>query len=255
MNNRSFFIVSGTEALQYTRAFLEARGCKTTKTPQPDTTHLILPVPAFQPDGHVTGGCDLDTILKEAPPSVTIIGGNLNSPILQPYAKLDLLQDEGYLAQNAAVTAECALRVAGQQLPITLQETQVLILGYGRIAKCLAKLLDALGADVTIAARKESDLAMAAALGYNAIHLYRLPPRLGRYRLLFNTIPALVLDEQQMTVSHPDCIKIDLASKPGISGSGVIWARGLPGKMAPETAGQLIAKTILGHCMNKEVIV
>ena len=47
-------------------------------------------------------------------------------------------------------------------------------------------------------------------------------------------------------------IKIDLASCPGMDAPDVIWARGLPGKDAPETSGELIARTILRLLYNKE---
>lgn len=255
MNNRLFYIAADTEPLRHTRIFLEARGCKTTWSPVPDITHLLLPVPAFQPGGSLSGGGDLNSILENVPKNTIIIGGNLNSPALSDYATFDLLQDEIYLAQNAAITAECALRIATQALPITLQHTQVLILGWGRIGKCLGNLLKAIGADVTITARKDTDRAIAAALGYSTIHPRDLTPRLGRYRIIFNTVPAIVLTGAQSANCRPDCMKIDLASKPGIGGSDVIWARGLPGKMAPETTGQLIARRILDYCMKKEDII
>ena len=58
--------------------------------------------------------------------------------------------------------------------------------------------------------------------------------------MIFNTVPALVLPD-----APADALKIDLASKPGIGGTDVLWARGLPGKFAPESAGKLIAQTVL----------
>jgi hypothetical protein len=63
----------------------------------------------------------------------------------------------------------------------------------------------------------------------------------------------MILPNSKNVHYRPDCLKIDLASKPGIAGSDVIIARGLPGKMAPESAGHLIAKTILELSIRKEV--
>ena len=62
--------------------------------------------------------------------------------------------------------------------------------------------------------------------------------------LVFNTAPSLLLS-REMTARCPDCLLIDLASQPGMQGDDVLWARGLPGKMAPESSGKLIAETIL----------
>ena len=45
---------------------------------------------------------------------------------------------------------------------------------------------------------------------------------------------------------------IDLASKLGIEAEDVIWARGLPGKDAPETSGDLIARTVIRLTAKKE---
>ena len=38
---------------------------------------------------------------------------------------------------------------------------------------------------------------------------------------------------------------MDLASVPGIGGDNVHWARFLPGKDAPASAGELIANTVI----------
>ena len=43
-----------------------------------------------------------------------------------------------------------------------------------------------------------------------------------------------------------------LASQQGIEGEDVLIARGLPGKEAPESAGRLIAETVLKLCAEKE---
>ena len=177
----------------------------------------------------------------------------MHHPLLEGYTTIDLLEDARYLAQNAAITADCALQVARNHLPVVLQGCPVLILGWGRIGKNLAKLLQASGAHVTVAARKETDLAMLQALGYEAEQMEKLRFGLVRYRLIFNTVPHLVLDPEQVCHCRPDCVKIELASRPGIAGQDVISARGLPGKMAPESAGLLIAKSVIRQIAHKEV--
>ena len=177
----------------------------------------------------------------------------MSVPIVQSSPTIDLLRNESYLANNAAITAECALQVAYNRSPDTMQGTPILILGWGRIGKCLAKLLFAIGADVNVAARKEADLAMINALGYNAIAYSQLPSYLPRYHIIFNTVPIMILPEVLSNQCHKDCIKIDLASSAGIGGSNVVTARGLPGKLAPEANGRLIANSVLELCFNKEV--
>ena len=253
LNDLLFFLGADTPALRYTKLYLERRGQRIAPEPSNDITHLILSIPSFTSEGNLSSGGNLKEIIAKLPPDITVIGGNLHSPALLNYSTLDLLKNESYLAENAAITAECALQVAQNNSPVTFKHTTTLILGWGRIAKCLAKLLASLGSEVTISARRETDIAMAQALGYQAFPLNRIPPHLKEYRIIFNTIPAMVLPEPLSCLCQPDCLKIDLASTSGIAGSNVIIARGLPGKMAPETTGHLIAKTILEFSSHKEV--
>ena len=86
---------------------------------------------------------------------------------------------------------------------------------------------------------------MAHALGYHAEDSQLLGHNLNGYRLIFNTAPDAVLSEEQVAHCRDNCLKIDLASRLGIAGTHVIWARGLPGKDAPESSGKLIAKSAI----------
>jgi dipicolinate synthase subunit A len=213
---------------------------------------LILPAPAFQRGGKLVDGQDLAAVLSDIPKSITVIGGNLGSGLLNEYKSFDLLQDEEYLVQNAAITAECAIRIATIDLPVTLPETPVLILGWGKIGKHLAKLLCRLDCDISIAARKESDLGMITSLGFHAVTSSSLPSSFTNYRILFNTVPAEVLPAHIAEKFPANCRMIDLASSPGIGGDHIIEARGLPGKLAPESSGYLIGETILRYLQNEE---
>ena len=85
---------------------------------------------------------------------------------------------------------------------------------------------------------------MLKGLGYDVIAEADLASALSGFSLVFNTAPSLLLS-REMTARCPDCLLIDLASQPGMQGDDVLWARGLPGKMAPESSGKLIAETIL----------
>ena len=239
-----FYSRGHTDALVHAIRLLHDAGAEFLPCPDRHATHLLLPVPSFDPDGRIKGGGSLEALLWQISDDVVIIGGMLDRPELAKYKTIDLLKDPAYVSENAAITAYCALRLAMEQLPVILKGCPVLVIGWGRICKCLARLLRQLDADVTVAARKETDRAMLQALGYSAADTAELDPQ--PYRLIFNTAPELVL---------PRCpgnsVKIDLASKPGIVGSDVIWARGLPGKDAPESSGALIARTVL-HYLNKE---
>lgn len=236
----SILVLKRNSALEYAAKYLASLGLDVTDSPGADVSHLLLPVPSFS-----SGSRYISPVLAELPKTVTVSGGNLNHLVLEHYRTVDFLQDPYYLASNAAITAECAAALTQKDY----HDLPVLVLGWGRIGKCLGKRLRELGANVTISARKEADLAMIRALGMHSVSISNVADRLLHYRVIFNTIPEMVLPDM---VCHPDCIAIELASNPGMSGGNIISARGLPGKYAPEESGKLIAETFIRLSPGKE---
>lgn len=245
MHSHIFYTAGCTKALYDAAAILQEKGCHFATQPETTVTHLLLDVPSFNPDGTLKSGAQVKDILKQLNSGVTLIGGNLLGPSLDGYRIIDLLQNPDYTAENADITAHCAVKIAMQKLPITLKHCHILVIGWGRIGKCLASLLRSMGAYVTVAARKSADRAMLSALGYDTVNTASIGYELLRYRVIFNTVPEKILSKETVQYCGKDCLKIDLASVPGIDAEDVIWARGLPNKDAPETSGSLIAKTIL----------
>ncbi|TYQ13234.1 UNVERIFIED_CONTAM: dipicolinate synthase subunit A [Acetivibrio alkalicellulosi] len=165
---------------------------------------------------------------------------------------IDLLLREEMAVLNAIPTAEGAIQIAMEEMPITLHASNAMILGYGRIGKILAKILDGIGANVYVEARKCSDLAWIRSYGYTPVPLNELNEKLNTADVVFNTIPHIILDDIALQKISKDCLIIDLASKPGgvdfekakELGLKVIWALSLPGKVAPVTAAKFIRDTI-----------
>lgn len=165
---------------------------------------------------------------------------------------VDLLKREELSILNSIPTAEGAIQIAMEEMPITLHGCKALVLGYGRIGKILAKMLLGLGVDVYVEARKYSDLAWIDSYSYNSVNLMELDNYIGEMDVIFNTIPNIILDINKLKLLKSDCLLIDLASKPGgvdfeaAAGLGVktIWALSLPGKVAPVTAGKYIKDTV-----------
>ena len=222
MSEMKFCCPPGNEATGYAAMYLKAAGLAVTDTPEPDTTHLLLPVPTRSFD--------------DLPDGVNIIGGNLHC--LPGYDTIDLLKDPVYLEENAAITARCALPLIGKEL----KDLPVLVLGWGRIGKRLAINLSDAGAKVRVAARREADVNLIQALGYNGIILDQAASLLPKFGAVLNTIPAMVLPAFKC---RPDCILLELASRPGMAGNNIIRASGLPGRYAPRESGALIARRLL----------
>lgn len=183
-------------------------------------------------------------MLSECTMDQCVIGGNLDF-LNERVERLDLLKDPYYLAANAAITAEAALAMVLKELRCEVSRANILILGWGRIGKCLTHQLHHLNANVTVYARKDADRAMLRALGYRYVTKEEMERSLGRYHGVINTVPAAVLEDGRGM--RPNCIKVELASGVWLPGGDVIVAHGLPGKFKPEAAGALIAKTVAYH--------
>lgn len=165
------------------------------------------------------------------------------------------MQNEPLTIANAISTAEGALQIAMEETDITIHNSKILILGFGRIGKILSKDLQLLGAKVTCEARKEEDIAWIKAYGYEALNLNELNKNcdvLNKFDIIFNTIPHLILDEEKLKKVNKNVTIIDLASKPGgvdfeMCGKLGIknkWALALPGKVAPVTSAKYIKEEI-----------
>ena len=176
----------------------------------------------------------------------TVIGGNLDF-LNANVERLDLLKDPYYLAANAAITAEAALGLVLKGLHCEVTNANILILGWGRIGKCLTHQLHHLNANVTVYARKDSDRAMLRALGYHYIDRADLSRGLSRYQCIINTVPGAVLTQEEARSARHGCLKLELASGIWLPGDDVVLAHGLPAKCKPEASGALIARTILYH--------
>lgn len=186
-----------------------------------------------------------------------VYGGKISPSIKQILEKqsiwyLDLLDREEMAVLNAVPTAEGALQIAMEEMATTIYKTKCLVIGFGRISKVLSAYLKALGAEVTVSARKYQDIAWIKISGYHAIHTNEIKSVISEQQIVFNTVPAKILNESVLKKVSEDCLLIDLASKPGgidieianRLGLKTIWALSLPGKVAPISAGQIIYDTI-----------
>ncbi len=154
---------------------------------------------------------------------------------------------------NAVPTAEGAIELAIKNTPHTIWKSNCLVVGNGKCGKILADRLSGLKANVTVSARKNVDFAYIDACGYNFINTYEIAKTANLYDIIFNTVDTLVIDERVLKNCKKSCLLIELASAPyGIdfdaaekSGLEVINAPGLPGKIAPKTAADILTNTIL----------
>lgn len=222
---------------------------------------MILPVPSVRADGSInTPFSDECTVLDDE-----LIGILIKKPVfiamkdkfLKAYPQFEKAEIFDYAAKdefailNALPTAEGAVEVAMNKFEGTIAGSRCLITGYGRIGKVLAEMLKNLKAEVTVSARKPSDMAFAQAFGYDEINTNKMSD-VRNFDLVFNTVPSMIFNRELLLNTDKNTIIIDLASLPGdvdfeaahILGIDAVRALALPGKCAPKTAGEIIKKTV-----------
>lgn len=225
-----------------------------------DSEVIMLGIPAMQ---------DNDLIKASIPTSLThlltcidekqkVYGGVIKDKLLSGLQKknieyFDFMKSEEFAIMNTIPTVEGAIELAIRETKITLHDANVLVLGFGRIGKLLSKTLRDLGSKVEVTARKQEDFAWIDTYGYTKVQYSELDERLVKYDVIFNTIPAMILDKERLEKVNKESLIIDLASKPGgvdfdvanSMGIKTNWALALPGKVAPKSAARYMKNILL----------
>ncbi|MFB9329753.1 dipicolinate synthase subunit DpsA [Paenibacillus aurantiacus] len=224
---------------------------------------LILPAVGTDDDGRVmTVFSDQELILtseevSKLPKHCTVYAG-MAKPYLRELcgkhniALVELFDRDDVAIYNSIPTAEGALMMAIQNTDITIHGSSCMVLGIGRTGLTLARTLQGLGAKVKVGIRKEEHFARAYEMGFEPFYLKDLLPQVGNIDLLFNTIPTMIVTAQIIANLPSRAVIIDLASKPGGTdfrfaekrGIKALLAPGLPGIVAPKTAGRIIAEVL-----------
>lgn len=228
-----------------------------------DVDIIILPLPCTVDNEIVNMPMSAEKLyitdlLKKMNKNQIIVAGKISKKlynIAQMYNiyTADYFEREELIVLNVIPTVEGALQIAMEETAITIHGSRCLVMGYGRIGKMLSKSLRDLGANVTVYARSLADLAWIKANALKGISTSQIKDVIAKQDIIINTIPAIVLDEEMLSMISPETLIIDLASKPGgvdfekanKLGKKVIWALSLPGKVAPITAGEIISDTII----------
>lgn len=165
---------------------------------------------------------------------------------------VELFERDDVAIYNSIPTAEGALMIAMENTDITIHGSTSIVLGFGRTGVTMARVLQGLGAKVYVGVRREEHYARAHEMGFCPFFTSNLQSFVGDADLVFNTVPSLILTPQVIAAMPPRTVIIDLASKPGGTdfrfaerrGIKAILAPGLPGIVAPKTAGQIIAAVV-----------
>lgn len=230
----------------------------------------VLPLPCGNKAGNLNApfdGCKtpLLQLASQLEHGSVLMGGMIppevkNAVLKRGVSVYDYFDREEFAVRNASLTAEAAVALALEAVNESISKMSVLILGHGRIGRLLGGMLKALDADVTVAARRYSDLAWIRSEGNRPIEFSRLDGEIGRFKVILSTVPAPVLGKERLVLVDKNAVLIDLASMPGSIdfdaaeslGIRAERALGLPGKFAPKTAGEIVKETVLNILSERE---
>lgn len=262
------------EELEEQGAFIKALGlpvpckskvilCSSLEEAVKDADAVILPMPGVNEQGKLFAPLAEESfyltreITNSLKKGVLFIVGFANNYLKQLAADLEIelieVAEMDHVAiYNSIPSAEGAIQMAMEMIPITIHGSKAFVLGFGRTGQTLARMLAGIGAEVYVVARKPKDLARIYEQRYVPVNFKDLKEMLKEADLVFNTVPSLVLPADLIKKLKKDAVIIDLASNPGgvdfeaakTYGIQAVLAPGLPGKVAPKTAGKLLAKVL-----------
>lgn len=221
---------------------------------------LILPTPCTFDGKTVYSPLSSETVylgeIKEIAASKPVYCGK----VPQEYSGFIDYYDDALQVSNAAPTAEAAIAIAIEHSDRTLMQSRALIIGGGRVAKALAQRLAALGCKTTVAARKAADRAYFKSIYCDTCDIAGMSKVIGGADIIFNTVPARILNAECLEAIRRGTPLIELASSPycidqsqaGACGIEFIKAPGLPGKYFCITAGEAIYERIKEYILNEE---
>lgn len=120
--------------------------------------------------------------------------------------------------KNALYTAESTLLILLSKINTQLGENKILLIGYGKCGRAIARYLFGLTADFTVMTScPENAEIYTAAVGYGA--------DIGAYDVIINTAPARIISDAQLETLKKTAVIIDISSQP--YGLDHVYARSL----------------------------
>ncbi|WP_310550367.1 dipicolinate synthase subunit DpsA [Paenibacillus glufosinatiresistens] len=231
---------------------------------------LVLPVVGCDDEGQV--GAKYSSVplrigpeqIAALPAHCTVYTG-MAKPFLRKLCRerglrlTELLEQDDVAIYNSIPTAEGALAMVIQNTDFTIHGSAAVVLGMGRTGFTMARSLQGLGARVRVGVRRREHYARAEEMGWQAFMTEDLGRNLADADLVFNTIPSMILNAQMISKLPAHACVIDLASSPGGTdfryaekrGIRALLAPGLPGIVAPKTAGIIMANALV-ECIRAE---
>lgn len=166
-----------------------------------------------------------------------------------------LMDDENVIHENAIPTVEGIIADVIVNTEKTLSDSKILVFGYGNIGKVLVKYLIMLGANVSVGIILDEDKQILSQDNINCFFTCNhddLIQEIGNNDVIINTVPKTIIDDCSIKYINKDAYILDISSHPHGFDREVLdeffiknnLYLGIPGKVAPKTAGKILTKKI-----------
>jgi dipicolinate synthase subunit A len=227
-----------------------------------DADMLILPIPVNK----ISEQNKLNEILNKNLINGTLVMGGCFSEEQKELLwsrdihYLDFMEDAIVTEENAVATAEGTIAELVNHSPYNIDEAKIIVTGYGCCGKAIAERLKAMGARVTVLARRREVRKAAKKDGFYAADFAFGPEEAMGAAMLVNTVPAPVVTKSIIQELPRDAYILDIASMPG--GTDFAYARecgiradlvlGIPGKYAPKESAYILERSIERFLMKEK---
>lgn len=186
-----------------------------------------------------------------------VVGGRADEEALALFNSQDItykniLEDEVFQAVNARLTAEGALNVFFNHSLLSLGDSRLLVIGFGRTGAAVARIFKDSGVgELTVATTASKR--PAAAFADKVIDAANF--NFAAYDVVINTVPKPIISDNETLTFKPTALYIDLASSPALSlcfakyiGIDADVYPALPAKTSPRSAARAI-KDYIVRCL------
>ena len=269
---KKFLFIGGDKRRHYAARYIENEGhsvtladdCPEFESLVAKADYIVLPLPVSRDSVRVNSPLSLapvtlSRVVRAVQKGQTVFAGMPDGDFAEALGSkgvtlYDYYENEALTILNSISTAEGVIFEITGNTDKDIHGSKIAVIGYGKAGSAIARRLVALGADVTVAARKESARAQAVLDSCKAVELYGACEKAESFDIVINTVPSRVLEEDFIKKLRKTCLIIEVASAPyGVDfdaaekhGIRVLRVPGLPGRISPQSAGEAIAKTILG---------
>ena len=187
-----------------------------------------------------------------------ILGGNIPKYLINgmsafPVFIIDIMKNKKFVERNSSITGEGLLKYVIENTLCSIENSKILVTGYGRCGKVICQKLSCLGGKISIYDKDTLQTAARKQLGYSFYDMNSYTDTPADFDFIVNTIPSPVFKSPFLRKLNRNCILFDIASAPGGFDSDicqglalkVIRCPGIPGKTAPLTSGYAMADSIL----------